>query len=57
MIELKERKEIRKYFKYEKENHIKRFYKIKQKEIIFTTFDTSKNEKVLKTKESQDSKI
>ena len=52
IIKLKERKKIRKYFKYEKESHIKRFYKIKQKKITFVIFDTSKNEKVLKTKES-----
>ena len=29
VIELKEKKKIRKYFKYEKEEHIRRFYRVK----------------------------
>ena len=29
MIKLKEKKEIRKCFKYENEDHIKRFYRVK----------------------------
>ena len=29
MIKLKEKKKIRKYFKYKKESHIKRFYRVK----------------------------
>ena len=57
MIESKEKRETRKCFKYEKESHIKQFYRIKLKKTILVTFDTSKNEKVLKTKRNQDSKI
>ena len=50
-IELRKKK-TRKYFKYEKESHIRRFYRVKQKETILVIFDTSKNEKVLKTKKN-----
>ena len=57
MIKLKERKKIRKCFKYEKEDYIKRFCRVKQKEITLVIFDVSENEKVLKQKRSQDLKI
>ena len=48
MIKLKEKRETRKCFKYEKKSHIRRFYRVKQKEITLVIFDVSKNEKVLK---------
>ena len=51
-IKSKEKRKIQKYFKYKKESHIKRFYRVKQKKITLVIFDTSKNEKVLKTKRS-----
>ena len=57
MIKSKEKKEIRKCFKYEKEDHIRRFYRVKQKKTILVIFDTSKNEEVLKQERNQDSKI
>ena len=57
MIKLKEKRKTRKCFKYEKENHIRRFYRIKQKKTILVIFDTLKNEKVLKTKRNQNLKI
>ena len=57
MIESKERKETQKYFKCEKEGHIKRFCRAKQKEVTLATFDASENEEVLKQKRSQDSEI
>ena len=48
VIESKEKREIRKCFKYEKEDHIKRFYKVKQKKVILVIFNVSENEEVLK---------
>ena len=48
MIELKERRETRKCFKYKKEDQIRRFCRTKQKETTLVTFDASKNEEVLK---------
>ena len=48
MIELKKKREIRKCFKYGKEDYIRRFCKIKQKETILAIFDASENEEVLK---------
>ena len=56
-IKSKEKKKIRKYFKYEKENYIRRFCKVKYKKITLAIFNVSENEKVLKTKKSQNSKI
>ena len=57
MIELKEKRKIRKCFKYEKKNHIRRFYKIKQKKTTLVIFDVSENEEVLKQERNQDSEI
>ena len=51
-IKVKERRETQKYFKCEKKSHIKRYYRIKQKQITFTIFNASKNEKVLETKKN-----
>ena len=50
MIESKKRRKIQKYFKYEKENHIRRFYRIRQKKTTLVIFDASENEEVLKQK-------
>ena len=57
IIELVKRRKTRKYFKYEREDHIRRFYKTKQKEITLVIFDVSENDEVLKTKENQDSEL
>ena len=48
VIESKKRREIRKCFKCKKEDHIRRFYRIKQKKTTLATFDASENEEVLK---------
>ena len=48
------RKEIYKYFKYEKIEHIRRFCRQKN---IFNSLKTSENETVLTEKESQDEKL
>ena len=57
VIESKEKRETRKYFKYGKESHIRRFCRAKQKEVTLAIFDTSENEEVLRQERNQDSEI
>ena len=52
-IEIK-RKEIRKYFKYEKVEHIRRFC---QQEDTLNSLETSENETVLTEEGSQDEEL
>ena len=48
------KRKIRKYFKYEKIEYIRRFYRQKN---TFNSLKTSKNETVLTKKKSQDEKL
>ena len=55
-------KKKRKYFKYEKMNYIRRFYRSKRnlskgKKDILTIFEESENENVLEKKGSQDEEL
>ena len=55
-------KEKRKYFKYEKVNHIRRFCRSKEslskkKKDTLVAFEKSENKNVLKKKRSQDEKL